>query len=455
MADVFKPHSYQEFAIKKILELPALALFLDMGLGKTACSLIAITQLLWDYFSVSKVLIVAPKKVAESTWDSEIKKWDITQQLKISKILGTASERQRALAAEADIYIINRDNVVWLMEQLHWRPKMFNMLILDESSSFKNHQAKRFKALRKVRPYFEKVLELTGTPGDKLMDLWAQIYLLDGGKRLGRTITEYRNRWFVPDKSNGYVVYSYKPKPGAEQEIYAAISEITFSMSAGDWLELPERIDNVISVDMGTGARARYKELERLLVLELPEGDVTAATAATLSNKLLQMANGAVYDENKGVIDIHDEKLVALKEIAESGNPILVFYAYRHDRDRLLKWFNYARELKTPEDVNDWNAGKIKMLITHPASAGYGLNLQAGGNTIVWFGLTWSLEQYKQANARLYRQGQQQTVIIHHLVTKGTMDEQVMAALAHKDASQAELLAAVKARVEQYRTGAE
>lgn len=297
-------------------------------------------------------------------------------------------------------------NVVWLMEQLHWRPKMFNMLILDESSSFKNHQGKRFKALRKVRPYFEKVLELTGTPGDKLMDLWAQIYLLDGGKRLGRTITEYRNRWFVPDKSNGYVVYSYKPKPGAEQEIYAAISDITFSMSADDWLELPERIDNVISIDMGTGARARYKELERLLVLELPEGDVTAATAATLSNKLLQMANGAVYDENKGVIDIHDEKLAALKEITESGNPILVFYAYRHDRDRLLKWFNYARELKTPEDVNDWNTGKIKMLITHPASAGYGLNLQAGGSMIVWFGLTWSLEQYKQANARLYRQGQ-------------------------------------------------
>lgn len=455
MANMFKPHSYQEFAIKKILELPALALFLDMGLGKTVCSLVAVTQLLWDYFSVSKVLIIAPKKVAESTWDSETEKWDATQQLKISKILGTASERRKALAADADIYIINRDNVVWLMEQLHWRPKMFDMLILDESSSFKNPQAKRFKALRKVRPYFGKVVELTGTPGDKLMDLWAQIYLLDGGKRLGRTITEYRNRWFEADKSNGYVVYSYKPKPGAEQEIYAAISDIAFSMSAADWLELPERIDNVINIELGPGARSRYNELERQMVLELPEGEITASTAAVLSNKLLQMANGAVYDENKGVIDIHDEKLEALKEIAEVGRPILVFYAYKHDRDRLLKWFSYAQELKKPEDVDNWNAGKTKMLITHPASAGYGLNLQAGGSTIVWFGLTWSLEQYKQANARLYRQGQQQAVIIHHLVTKGTVDEQVMLALQGKNAGQAELLAAVKARIKKYRTGVE
>lgn len=455
MAAVFKPHSYQEFAIQKILELPALALFLDMGLGKTICSLTAVTELLWDYFSVSKVLIIAPKKVAESTWDSEIAKWESTKNLKISKILGNASERKKALAANANVYVVNRENVVWLMETLNWRPTMFDMLIIDESSSFKNHQAKRFKALRKVRPYFSKVVELTGTPrSNSLMDLWAQIYLLDGGKRLGRTITEYRNRWFRPDKTNGHIVYSYVPKPGAEQEIYTAIRDITFSMSADDWLKLPQRIDNVINVDMGKEARCRYEELERQLVLSLPEGEIMASTAAVLSNKLLQMANGAVYDENEGVVNIHDEKLEALKEIVEAGNPILVFYNYRHDRDRLLKWFPFAAELKKPEDVANWNAGKIKMLVAHPASAGYGLNLQAGGSTIVWFGLTWSLEQYMQANARLYRQGQERAVIIHHLVAKGTMDELVMASLGRKQAGQEELLKAVKARIEKYKAGA-
>lgn len=450
----FIPHSYQEFAIKKIIELPALALFLDMGLGKTICSLTAIAELMWDYFSVCKVLIIAPKKVAESTWDSEVVKWDSTKKLKVSKILGSAADRRKALATDADLYIINRENVVWLMEELKWEPSMFDMLVIDESSSFKNHQAKRFKALKKVRPYFSKVLELTGTPrSNSLMDLWSQMYLLDGGARLGRTITAYRNKWFVPDKFNGPRIYSYLPKPGAEKEIYEAISDITFSMSASDWLELPERIDNIIKIDVGTAAKERYKKMERQLVLSLPEGEIMAANAAALSNKLLQMANGAVYDDEEGVIKIHDAKLEALKEIIESDEPVLVFYNYKHDMDRILEVFPEAKELKKPEDIENWNAGKVKIALAHPASAGYGLNLQAGGSTIVWFGLTWSLEQYMQANARLHRQGQQKAVIIHHLIAKGTIDEQVMAALARKRLGQEDLMEAVKARIEKYKSG--
>nr|DAY56198.1 MAG TPA: Chromatin remodeling complex ATPase [Caudoviricetes sp.] len=431
--------------------MPAAALFLDMGLGKTVCSLTAILELLWNHFSVTKVLVIAPKRVAESTWAQEAAKWDHTRAIRVALVLGDLRQREEALKTNSDVFVINRENVVWLMEYYHWRPP-FDMLVLDESSSFKNHQAKRFRALKKVRPLFDRVLELTGTPtSNGLMDLWAQIYLLDGGKRLGRTITQYRQRYFTPDKTNGFVVYSYRPKPGAEEAIQDAIKDIVVSMSAADWLELPERMDNIIPVELGAKERALYQELEREMVLEMPDGDIQAGSAAVLSNKLLQLANGAIYDDERNVIPVHDKKLEALKELAEPGNPLLVFYTYQHDRERIQAMFPEARVMQGAQDVEDWNAGKISMLLAHPASAGYGLNLQAGGNTVVWFGLTWSLEQYQQANARLYRQGQKRTVVIHHLVAKGTMDEQVMQALQHKAIGQQALLDAVKARLDKYR----
>lgn len=451
MAEEFHPHNYQKFAIEKIKELPAVALFLDMGLGKTVCSLSAVVDLLWDSFEVTRVLVVAPKRVAETTWTDEAAKWEHTQRLKLSKVLGSERERINALKANADIFVINRENIPWLMQYYKWRPP-FDMLIIDESSSFKNPQAQRFKALRKVMPYFDRVVELTGTPrSNGLMDLWAQMYLLDGGKRLCKTISQYRTRYFTPDKTNGHVVYSYRPLPEAEEKIYDAIRDITFSMSAKDWLELPDRIDNVISVELTPEAKATYKKLEREYVLSLPEGEVQASSAAVLSNKLLQLANGAIYDEEGQPIRVHDSKLEALKELEQDGKNMLVFYAYQHDRERILKDFPKARELKSAKDIQDWNAGKINMLLAHPVSAGYGLNLQAGGNVIVWYGLTWSLEQYQQANARLYRQGQKEAVIIHHLVAKGTIDEQVMRALKNKDAGQQALLEAVKAKINEYR----
>lgn len=447
----FKPYRYQQYVIDRIQEMPAAALFLDMGLGKTVCSLTAILELLWNHFSVTKVLVIAPKRVAESTWAQEAAKWDHTRAIRVALVLGDLRQREEALKTNSDVFVINRENVVWLMEYYHWRPP-FDMLVLDESSSFKNHQAKRFRALKKVRPLFDRVLELTGTPtSNGLMDLWAQIYLLDGGKRLGRTITQYRQRYFTPDKTNGFVVYSYRPKPGAEEAIQDAIKDIVVSMSAADWLELPERMDNIIPVELGAKERALYQELEREMVLEMPDGDIQAGSAAVLSNKLLQLANGAIYDDERNVIPVHDKKLEALKELAEPGNPLLVFYTYQHDRERIQAMFPEARVMQGAQDVEDWNAGKISMLLAHPASAGYGLNLQAGGNTVVWFGLTWSLEQYQQANARLYRQGQKRTVVIHHLVAKGTMDEQVMQALQHKAIGQQALLDAVKARLDKYR----
>ena len=447
----FKPYRYQQYVIDRIQEMPAAALFLDMGLGKTVCSLTAILELLWNHFSVTKVLVIAPKRVAESTWAQEAAKWDHTRAIRVALVLGDLRQREEALKTNSDVFVINRENVVWLMEYYHWRPP-FDMLVLDESSSFKNHQAKRFRALKKVRPLFDRVLELTGTPtSNGLMDLWAQIYLLDGGKRLGRTITQYRQRYFTPDKTNGFVVYSYRPKPGAEEAIQDAIKDIVVSMSAADWLELPERMDNIIPVELGAKERALYQELGREMVLEMPDGDIQAGSAAVLSNKLLQLANGAIYDDERNVIPVHDKKLEALKELAEPGNPLLVFYTYQHDRERIQAMFPEARVMQGAQDVEDWNAGKISMLLAHPASAGYGLNLQAGGNTVVWFGLTWSLEQYQQANARLYRQGQKRTVVIHHLVAKGTMDEQVMQALQHKAIGQQALLDAVKARLDKYR----
>lgn len=447
----FKPHKYQQYAINRILELPRAALFLDMGLGKTVITLIAIKQLLLT-FEVGKVLVIAPKKVAESTWKQEAEKWDETKGLRVSVVLGTAKQREAALKREADIYIINRENVVWLYN-FYKQPKgcwPFDMAVLDESTSFKSRAAKRWRALRIIHEKFSRILELTGTPAaNGLLDLWAQIYLLDSGKRLGRTMSAFRDRWFKPDARNGPIVYSYKPLPGSQEEITKAISDISFSMAAKDYLELPKLIINRIPVILSEKDMRLYKRLEREKILEFKGEDVTAGSAAVLSGKLLQLANGAIYDDAHGVQIIHEAKLEVLSEIIEAaqGEPVLVFYSFRHDLARILEKFPDAVELKGDKTVKAWNEGGIKVLLAHPASAGYGLNLQAGGSIIVWFGLTWSLEQYEQANARLYRQGQDRPVIVHHLVAKGTMDEAVDLALQHKRKGQEAMLEAVKAKI--------
>ncbi len=451
---IFKPHIYQEHAIQKILDLPAVGLFLDMGMGKTVCALTAIVELLHNCFEVAKVLIIAPKRVAEDTWSREINKWDHTKHLKIVKVLGTAKQRINALESSADIYVINRENTEWLVN-FYKKDWPFDMVVIDELSSFKSSKARRFRALRKVRPFIKRIVGLTGTPAPNgLIDLWSQLYLLDQGERLGKTVTGYRERYFEPGKRDPRrgIVFEWKPKPMAEEAIYGKISDICISMQAKDYLELPERINNVIPVSLPATARKKYEQLERDLLLPFAESDVVADTAAVLSNKLLQMANGAVYDENGGVKYIHNAKLEALEDVIEAANgkPVLVYYAYRHDRDRIKAKFPNARSLDTEKDIIDWNDGKIDLLITHPASAGHGLNLQAGGHIIVWFGLVWSLELYQQANARLDRQGQQHSVIVHHLVAEGTIDEDVMKAIEGKAVGQEALLEAVKARIKSY-----
>lgn len=404
-------------------------------------------------FAIQRVLIVAPRTVAESTWQDEAEKWEHLH-LKFSTVLGTPSQRIKALKQDADCYVISRDSVTWLCEYYRYQLP-FDMLVLDESSSFKNPQAKRFKALRRARTCFDRVILLTGTPApNTLLDIWSQIYLLDGGEALGRTITSYRNQYFRPDKRNGYIVYSYRLRDDqAEQEIYDAIAPEVMSLKAADYLKLPPRIDNVIRVEMDAKAQKIYKAMEKDLVLGLGTDDeITAMNAAALSNKLLQLANGCVYTDEGNTVAVHDAKIEKLKEIAEQneGKPILVFYAYKHDLSKLQQRFPAAKTLEGAAELRDWNAGRIPMLLAHPASTAYGLNLQAGGNIIVWYGLTWSLEQYQQANARLYRQGQDKPVIINHLVTKGTMDEQVMKALQSKAAGQDALLAAVKAKIQEY-----
>lgn len=453
----FTPHPYQTIAIDRIVANTHYGLLLDMGLGKSICTLMAINQLINNRFEVTKVLLIAPKKVAESTWVQEATKWDDTKNLKIVKVLGSAKQRIDALHTKADVYVINRENVTWLCDYYKHTIKQwpFDMLVVDESSSFKNPRAKRFKSLRRVRGLFDRIVILTGTPApNTLMDLWSQIYLLDGGERLGRTITEYRDRYFVPDKTNGHIVYSYRLKASAEKDIYKRLQTACMSLKAADYLSLPERIDNVIRVEMTDEEKALYQTMERQHVLALADSEIIALTAAAVANKLLQMANGYVYDDDKHCTKIHEQKIEVLKELADTnaGKPMLVFYNFRHDLTAIKKAFPNARELKTDADVADWNNGHIDMLLAHPASAGYGLNLQAGGHIIVWYGLTWSLEQYQQANARLYRQGQKETVIIHHLVTTGTMDEQVMRAIARKEAGQNELLEAIKYRKSLYET---
>lgn len=448
----FQPHPYQSVAIKQILAHTHYGLLLDMGLGKTVSTLMAIESLIYDRLEVKKVLLIAPKKVAESTWSQEAAKWAQTRNLRISQVLGSAKDREQALQADADIYVMNRENVIWLCDKYKGKPLPFDMLVIDESSSFKNPQAKRFKALK--RHTFDRVVLLTGTPApNTLMDLWPQIYLLDKGERLGRTITEYRRRYFRPDKTNGHVVFSYALNPGADSQIYGCITDICMSLKAKDYLTLPDRIDNVIEVVMSDSEKEKYKTMEKEHVLGLgQENEISALNAASVANKLLQMANGYVYDDEGNLVHIHDQKIDRLKELVDvnEGKPMLVFYNYKHDLAAIKEAFPKATELTDDNDVADWNKGKIQMLLAHPASAGYGLNLQAGGHIIVWYGLTWSLEQYQQANARLHRQGQTEPVIVHHLVTKGTMDEQVMRSLSRKEESQDALLEAIKYRRDLY-----
>lgn len=439
-------HEYQNYCTEKIIDNPIFALLLDMGLGKSIITLTAILELMYDYFEVSKVLIIAPLRVARDTWSKECENWEHLNGLRISKILGTEKERRAAVIRKADIYIINRENVEWLCENYKFD---FDMLVIDELSSFKSHQSKRFKALRKVRPSVKRIVGLTGTPApNSLMDLWSQINLLDMGERLGRFIGGYRERYFMPDKRSREVVFSYKPREGAEDSIYRKISDICISMKALDYLDMPECIFNKVEVQMDEKEEKLYKKLETEMLLSFDEGDIDAVNAAALSNKLLQMVNGAVYDENGKVKVIHDKKLDALEDLIEgaNGKPVLVFYGYKHDKDRIVKRFN-AEEINTSEDITRWNNGEIKVAIVHPASSGHGLNLQSGGSTAIWFGLNWSLELYQQANARLWRQGQKNTVVIHHIITKETVDEDVMKALDRKDIGQDALIEAVKVRV--------
>lgn len=441
----FLPHDYQKYAIEYIKSHPITALFLDMGLGKTVTTLTAIRDLMYDTFKVRRVLVVAPLRVARDTWPEEIRKWDHLKDLTYSVVVGIVAERRRALQKEADIYIVNRENLAWLYQNSRLD---FDMVVLDELSSFKNAKSKRFKAMKAMRPEVKRIVGLTGTPsGNGLMDLWAEFRLLDMGERLGQYISQYRSLYFKPDKRNGMVVFSYKPLPGAEEVIYHQIADITVSMKANDYLEMPELVSVAKEVTLSEKEKKRYDELKKSLVLELPGGEVTAANAASLTMKLSQMANGAIYTDDKNVVGIHNRKLDALEDLVESANgqPVLVAYWFKHDKDRIQKRME-ARELKEPQDFADWNAGKISVALIHPASAGHGLNLQQGGSILIWFGLTWSLELYQQTNARLWRQGQQsRTVIIQHIVAKGTIDERILKVLEHKDGTQAALIDAVKA----------
>lgn len=445
----YKPHSYQEYAIRYIETHPISALLIDMGLGKTSITLTAIRNLLFDSFEVCKVLVIAPLRVAKNTWTDEIKKWEHLNTLTYSLIIGNENERLSALNKKADIYIINRENVDWLVNKSGYKFD-FDMVVIDELSSFKNHQSKRFKSLMKVRPLVKRIVGLTGTPSSNgLMDLFAEFKILDMGKRLGYFIGQYRNTYFKPDKMNGPIVYSYKPLPNAENAIYEKISDITVSMKANEYLKMPELLTSNYVVELSNSEKNQYDEMKKSLVLEITDGEITASNAASLSNKLCQLSNGAIYDDEQNIVEIHDRKLEALEDIIESmnGKPLLIAYWYRHDLERIKSRFS-VREIKTSEDISDWNDGKIPVALIHPASAGHGLNLQNGGSTLVWFGLTWSLELYQQTNARLYRQGQKNTVVIQHIITKGTIDEQILKALQKKNKTQADLIDAVRANLE-------
>ena len=445
----FKPHDYQAFAIDYIETHPVAAVLLDMGLGKTVISLTAIADLLFDSFLAHRILVVAPLRVARDTWPAELQKWTHLQHLTFSVAVGSVKERRAALMTAADITLINRENLQWLIEDSGF-PFGYDMVVIDELSSFKNHQSKRFRSLMKVRPKVKRIIGLTGTPSSNgLMDLWAEFRLLDMGKRLSRFITEYRNNYFSPDKRNGMIIYSYKPQPYAEELIYRQISDITISMKSTDHLQMPELISSQYEVKLSKEERQRYEELKKDLVLQLPDGEVTAANAASLTGKLSQLANGAIYADTGDTIEFHDRKLDALEDILEAANgkPVLVAYWFKHDLERIKRRFT-VREIKESQDIIDWNAGKIPVAVIHPASAGHGLNLQAGGSTLIWFGLTWSLELYQQTNARLWRQGQTSgIVVIEHIITKGTIDERILKALSQKELTQTALIDAVKANL--------
>lgn len=444
----YNPHNYQQFATNFILEHPVSCLMLDMGLGKTIITLTALWQLTLDSFDVSRILVIAPKRVAADTWPKELSKWEHLKGLDASLVMGTQAEREAALRRQTFLYIINRENVSWLVENHPWD---FDMVVIDELSSFKSNQAQRFKSMKKVRPLVSRIVGLTGTPApNSLLDLWPEMYLMDMGQRLGRFIGGFRDRFFTPDKRNREIIYSYKPREGAEEAIYGLISDICISMKAVDYLDMPELIMNRVEVSMDSRERKIYDDFQRDMVVSLQGEELDAVNAAALSGKLTQMANGAVYGENRKVLHIHDRKLDALEDLMEAANgkPLLVAYWYEHDLQRIKARFKNARCIDTTQDIDDWNAGKIPLALIHPASAGHGLNLQDGGYTIVWFGLTWSLELYQQLNARLWRQGQKHTVVIHHIVTKDTHDEDVLRALDDKDTRQSALIDAVRARLE-------
>ena len=454
---IYEPYPYQQYCAARIVADAAVGLFLDMGLGKTVITLDAINTLRYDRWAVQRVLIIAPKKVAEGTWTKEAQKWEHLRHLRISAVLGSQQKRLRALATPADIYVINRDNVAWLVDYFKnaWP---FDMVVLDESSSFKNSQSKRFKALKLVRSRINRLVELTGTPASNgLIDLWAQIYLLDGGARLGRTLGQYRERFFDPDKRSRTQIFSYTPKDGSMEYIQQAIGDICVSMKAEDYLNLPDRMFDDVPVVLDDKARKAYRQLERDLLLDLDEGQITAASAGVLTGKLLQLCNGAVYDSEKRPLAIHNCKVEAFLEVLEqlNGQHCLVFYNFQHDRDRLLAALEplglRVRVYQSAADEDAWNAGEVDVLLAHPASCAYGLNLQSGGHHIVWFGLTWSLEQYEQANKRLHRQGQRHPVIVHHLVVQGSMDEDVIESLRAKGDTQEALMDALKARIKKAR----
>lgn len=450
----FEPYPYQRYCIDRIIGSAAVGLFLDMGLGKTVITLTALKDLRRNRWEVSKPLIIAPKKVAEATWTTEAKKWEHLKDMRIVPVMGSAKQRIQALATPADAYVINRENTQWLVEHLRnsWS---FDMVVLDESSSFKNSSSKRFKALKLVRSKIKRLVELTGTPASNgLEDLWAQIYLLDGGVRLGKTLGAYRDRYFVPDKRNRTTIFSYTPKEGSFEIIKQAVSDICVSMKSSDYMSLPDVIHDDIPVVLNPAARKAYEQLETDFLLQVDADTITAGSAGVLTGKLLQLCNGAIYSEEHKAVKIHDCKIEAFMELIErlNGQHALVFYNFKHDCDRLVEALSKTklrvRVYSKAQDATDWNDGKIDALLAHPASCGYGLNLQYGGYHVVWFGLTWSLEQYEQANKRLHRQGQKHPVIIHNLVVQKGMDETVIGALKSKSDMQNALMLALKARIE-------
>lgn len=451
--EVYRPHEYQNYSKDYIIGHPSCGLFLDMGLGKTSIALTAIDELMYEHMSLKRVLIIAPPKVAQDTWPEEINKWEHLKNLRLSMCLGNEKKRVEGLLADADVYVVSNSVVDWLIDFIKKNRLFFGMLVIDELSAFKSTKSNRFRSLKKIRPFFKRVVGLTGTPvPNGLIDLWPQIYLLDQGERLGKTVTNYRSRYFYPLKYNGHIVYEYGLQEGAEDKIYQAVSDITVSMKNTDYLNMPERIDNIVKVRMSPQERRLYDTLKREYCLELEGKDILADNAAVLSGKLLQMASGAIYDVDSNVIEIHSRKLLALDGIIEeaNGKKLLLVYQYKHSLKRIYERYGKKldiREYKCPNDKKDWNNGKIDILLIHPKACKYGLNLQHGGSTMLWYDLTWSLDDYLQTNARLWRQGQKDTVIIHHLACEGTIDEKVLLALQNKEITQESLINAVKAEI--------